>query len=84
MLLIICCKGDLFVNRLPDISKEFGQEYEMAQAALEMFRQRLRTAFPDDEVTKIALHFINAKGEESSPQREHSSTKSCLIRWKQP
>lgn len=65
-------------NRLPDISKEFGQEYEMAQAALEMFRQRLRTAFPDDEVTKIALHFINAKGEESSPQREHSSTKKLL------
>ncbi|HEL0640801.1 TPA: PRD domain-containing protein [Streptococcus equi subsp. zooepidemicus] len=71
-------KGTYSTNRLPDISKEFGQEYEMAQAALEMFRQRLRTAFPDDEVTKIALHFINAKGEESSPQREHSSTKKLL------
>lgn len=50
-------------SRLPDISSEYPLEYQMAQEALQMFRAKLSVDFPDDEIGRIALHFINAKGE---------------------
>ncbi|WP_156021013.1 PRD domain-containing protein [Streptococcus ruminantium] len=50
-------------SRLPDISSEYQLEYQMAREALQLFRDKLLEDFPDDEIGRIALHLINAKGE---------------------
>ncbi|MGT2784403.1 PRD domain-containing protein [Streptococcus merionis] len=49
-------------SKLPNISQEYSIEYVMAKEALAMFRQKILDDFPDDEIGRIALHFINAKG----------------------
>lgn len=49
-------------SKLPDISKEYSIEYVMAKEALATFRLKLLNDLPDDEIGRIALHFINAKG----------------------
>lgn len=73
-------KGTYQMSRLPDISKEYPLEYDMAQQALTLFRQKLFADFPDDEVFKIALHFINAKGEEvAKPQDSLRQQVSRLV-----
>ncbi|HFI0287868.1 TPA: PRD domain-containing protein [Streptococcus suis] len=56
-------KGTYQNSKLPDISSEYPLEYQMARKALEILRQRILEDFPEDEVFRIALHFINAKGE---------------------
>lgn len=43
------------------LSQEYQEEYQMATEALAIFRSQLLADFPDDEIGKIALHFINAK-----------------------
>ncbi len=43
------------------LSQEYQEEYQMATEALAIFRSKLLDDFPDDEIGKIALHFINAK-----------------------
>lgn len=49
-------------SKLPNISQEYSIEYVMAKEALAIFRQKLLNDLPDDEIGRIALHFINAKG----------------------
>ncbi|WP_303974140.1 PRD domain-containing protein [Streptococcus merionis] len=49
-------------SKLPNISQEYSIEYVMAKEALAMFRQKILDDLPDDEIGRIALHFINAKG----------------------
>lgn len=56
-------KGTYQNSKLPDISSEYPLEYQMARKALEILRKRILEDFPEDEVFRIALHFINAKGE---------------------
>ncbi|MGT2959085.1 transcription antiterminator lact [Streptococcus bovimastitidis] len=53
-------------SRLPDISKEYPMEYQMGSIALAELRKRLLNQFPDDEIARIALHFINAKGQDET------------------
>ncbi|WP_165209809.1 PRD domain-containing protein [Streptococcus tangpeifui] len=48
-------------SEITRLSKDYKKEYEMATEALERFRCQLLSDFPDDEVGRIALHFINAK-----------------------
>lgn len=50
-------------SRLPNISAEYPLEYKMAREALAMFREKLLKDFPNDEIGRIALHLMNAKGE---------------------
>ncbi|MDO5376594.1 MAG: PRD domain-containing protein [Staphylococcus rostri] len=49
-------------SKLPNFSQEYSIEYAMAKEALNIFRQKLLHTFPDDEIERIALHFINARG----------------------
>ncbi|KHD45496.1 PRD domain-containing protein [Streptococcus hongkongensis] len=58
--------GSYQESRLPDISKEYPKEYEMGSIALTELRKRLLKQFPDDEIARIALHFINAKGQDEA------------------
>lgn len=55
-------KDNYLHNELPDISNKYQTEYKMAAEALEIFRSSLLEEYPDDELGRIALHFINAKG----------------------
>lgn len=63
-------KGTYQISRLPDVEEAYPIEHQMAREALTLFRQKIFEDFPDDEVLKIALHFINAKGEEILEQEE--------------
>lgn len=67
-------KGTYQESHLPDISKEYVTEFEMAREAVEILSQKLSVTFPDDEVGRMALHFINAKGdyEVSENKQEHA------------
>lgn len=50
---------------LPDVSEKYPNAYKIAEEALQIYRERLLDAFPDDEVSRIAYHFINAEGEKN-------------------
>jgi len=50
---------------VPDMSNQYPTEYLIASHALDVINQNLHVSFPKSEVKSIALHFINAKGEES-------------------
>lgn len=55
-------KNDTYItSELIDISNNYSIEYKMANEALEIFRRYLFSDFPDEEIGRIALHFINAK-----------------------
>ncbi|MCU7357978.1 MULTISPECIES: PRD domain-containing protein [Enterococcus] len=56
-------KGCYEMSRLPDMSKEYPTEYAIGKMAITIINNRLNTNFPDDEIGRIALHFINAKRE---------------------
>ncbi|MFM0599110.1 PRD domain-containing protein [Streptococcus suis] len=75
-------KGTYQNSKLPDISSEYSLEYQMAREALEILRQRILEDFPEGEVFRIALHFINAKGENqvlTASQENLSKNLNCLI-----
>ena len=56
-------KGNYEVSRLPDMSKEYPTEYAIGKMGVIIINERLNAHFPDDEIGRIALHFINAKRE---------------------
>ncbi|EFQ56554.1 PRD domain protein [Streptococcus downei F0415] len=63
---IYCSYKAILVNTyqksdIRQLSQEYQEEYQMATEALAIFRSKLLADFPDDEIGKIALHFINAK-----------------------
>lgn len=51
------------MTNLPDIFNEYEMEYEMAEESLKYLEKKLSVRFPKNEIGRIALHFINAKGE---------------------
>lgn len=66
-------EGNYQETNLPNISQQYSIEYVIAKEALSIFRRRLLNDLPDDEIGRIALHFINAKGVtavEKSPKVE--------------
>lgn len=50
-------------SNLPDISAKYHIAFQIAQEAFEIYRQKLTENFPEDEIIRIAYHFINAEGE---------------------
>lgn len=52
-------------SKLPDISQQYPVEFLIGTDAVALVRERLWMDFPDDEITRIALHFINAKRQEA-------------------
>lgn len=72
-------KGKYEASRLPDMSKEYPTEYQIGQMALRMIAQRLGTNYPEDEVGRIALHFINAKRESDQPVTEPENVGQDIV-----
>ena len=50
-------------SNLLDISENYPVAFEIAKEAVDIYREKLTTSFPEDEITRIAYHFINAEGE---------------------
>ena len=48
-------------SNLPDISVKYPIAFQIAQEAFEIYRQKLIENFPEDEIIRIAYHFINAE-----------------------
>lgn len=65
--------------------KKYELEYKMAQEALAIFRRKLLEDFPDDEIDRIALQFLNAKGMtlNSSDKAKSKRTARILQRIKE-
>ncbi|WP_208920794.1 CAT RNA binding domain-containing protein, partial [Enterococcus cecorum] len=71
-------------SKLPNISAEYPLEYNMAREALAIFREKLLKDFPNDEIGRIALHLINAKGETIHPtSEEHDISKKIIAEVEQ-
>ena len=49
-------------SNLPDISTKYPTAFQIANEAFEIYRQKLTENLPEDEITRIAYHFINAEG----------------------
>ncbi|CAJ1190149.1 transcription antiterminator lact [Companilactobacillus crustorum] len=49
---------------VPDMSNQYTTEYLIASHGLDIINANLNVNFPESEIKSIALHFINAKGEE--------------------
>lgn len=77
-------KGTYQESHLPDISAAYVTEFQMAQEAVAILSQKLSVTFPEDELGRIAIHFINAKREgEVTPSFQISRTKHILELVKQ-
>ncbi len=71
-------------SKLSNISAEYPLEYNMAREALAIFREKLLKDFPNDEIGRIALHLINAKGETIHPtSEEHDISKKIIAEVEQ-
>ena len=49
-------------SNLPDISTKYPTAFRIANEAFEIYRQKLTENLPEDEIIRIAYHFINAEG----------------------
>lgn len=66
-------------SKLPDMLQDYPVEYQIATEALAIFRQKILPDFPEDEVGRIALHFINAKGEKAKEQHLKVETLQMVL-----
>lgn len=55
-------KGEYESTRLPELKDEYPTEFKIGVEALKIIKKRLALEFPKEEIGRIALHFINAKG----------------------
>lgn len=55
-------KGTYESTVLPNIKTNYPIEFKIGQAAVLLIKEKLAIDFPEEEVSRIALHFINAKG----------------------
>ena len=63
---------------MSDISNEYPIEYQIGEEALSIFKLKLFDGFPEDELGRIAIHFINV-----TPSFQISRTKHILELVKQ-
>lgn len=66
-------------SQLPDMSEHYPIEYEMARKALAILRKELSEQFLEDEINRIALHFLNAKGESIETYRTDTNRKKAIM-----
>ena len=64
---------------LPDASGKYPIPYQIAQEAVAIYRERLLEAFPDDEINRIAYHFINAEGVSSPSGQGHLDQRKEIL-----
>jgi transcriptional antiterminator len=62
--------GKYVETMVPDLSAQYSREYAAAMKALHIINTNLHANFPATEVRSLALHFINASGDDSEEQEE--------------
>ena len=71
-------KGEYRSGKMPDIESDFPEEFEMARDGVKIIEKKLNIELPDEEVERVAFHFINAKGTEL-PHTNHQISRSKHI-----
>ena len=66
-------------SALPDASEIYPVPYKIAQEAVAIYRERLLDTFPDDEINRIAYHFINAEGDSNSEGQNHLDKRKEIL-----
>lgn len=66
-------------SALPDASEKYPVPYQIAQEAVAIYRNRLLDSFPDDEVNRIAYHFINAEGDSNPVGQSHLDKRKEIL-----
>lgn len=72
-------QGRYKASDLPDASEKYPVPYQIAQEAVAIYRDRLLDSFPDDEVNRIAYHFINAEGESNPVDQSHLDKRKDIL-----
>lgn len=63
-------KGTYEPNKLPDFSEQYPDEIAIAKNAVAILRKKISPDYPDDEIIRIALHFINAKRQDKVAKKK--------------
>ena len=71
-------KGTYENTKLPDMRKDYPVEQKIGENALQLIREKLGIDFPQEEVSRIALHFINAKGTSVSGETDERIEKAII------
>ena len=66
-------------SALPDAREKYPVPYKIAQEAVAIYRERLLDTFPDDEINRIAYHFINAEGDSNSEGQNHLDKRKEIL-----
>ena len=66
-------------SALPDASEIYPVPYKIAQEAVAIYRERLLDTFPDDEINRIAYHYINAEGDFNSEGQNHLDKRKEIL-----
>lgn len=66
-------------SALPDAREKYPVPYQIAQEAVTIYRERLLDTFPDDEVNRIAYHFINAEGNSDPEGQSHLDKRKEIL-----
>lgn len=64
--------GQYKPSQIPDMSDKYIDEYLIASQGVTIINHNLNIDLPISEMKNIALHFINAKGDKTTQQREVS------------
>ena len=72
-------QGRYKASDLPDASEKYPVPYQIAQEAVAIYRDRLLDSFPDDEVNRIAYHFINAEGDSNPVGQSHLDKRKDIL-----
>lgn len=64
---------------LPDLVSTYPVEHEIALKALAFIEEKLEIKFPQEEILRIALHFINAKKQSMNSQQSQVTQKEAAI-----
>ncbi|WP_148881422.1 PRD domain-containing protein [Streptococcus sp. Marseille-P7376] len=72
-------QGRYKASDLPDASEKYPVPYQIAQEAVAIYRDRLLDSFPDDEVNRIAYHFINAEGDSTPVGQSHLDKRKDIL-----
>lgn len=73
---------DYQMSQLPETKEQYPTEYQIAQDALKIIKERLAIDFPVEEAKNISLHFINAKGKtklEDPSNHQHYNKKQATL-----
>ena len=71
-------KGTYETAALPNMKADYPVEFSIGENALALIKEKLGVTFPTEEIGRIALHFINAKGTSSSIKNDDGIEKKMI------